>query len=596
MGLAGVASPRNSTPLRDPSWNDTDRPYERDGTIVELFESVVDRRAGALAVADGDRRMNYGELDAAANRVAHELLARGVGPQALVGVAMDRSLETIAALIGILKAGGAYLPLDCSYPTERLALMLDDTRAPVVLAQPELVERLPPTSATIVTLDRDMSHVAARSPAPPPRHASAESLAYVMYTSGSTGRPKGVEVVHRGVLRLVRNSNYVELHDGVVVLQVGPLSFDPSTLEIWGPLLNGGTLAVYPAGRPDPGRIGEAIRRHGATVALLVSGLLHQIVDDDIGHLRGLRQLLTGGDVLSPEHARRVVSELPHCRLVNLYGPTESTLCATYHVVGALAPGESVPIGRPLANTRIHLLDEHRHHVAHGEIGQIFIGGDGLARGYLGDPQLTAERFVADHFSEDPGARLYRTGDLARLRADGELEFLGRSDDQVKIRGYRIEPSEVAAHVAAHPAVAQAAVIAREDVPGHKRLVAYIVGRAGASPGVATLQAFLKSRLPTHMLPSAYVALEQLPLTPTGKLDRSAFPRPEALRDGGEKRANAPPASELERQIAAVWQELLGVDDIQREDDFFELGGDSLLGTLALARLQETSDVAIPSR
>jgi amino acid adenylation domain-containing protein len=568
-----------------------------DATIVELFESVADRLPDAVAVAEGTRTLTYRELDVAANRIAHGLLARGVGLETPVGVAMDRSAQTIVALLGILKAGGSYVPLDADHPPERLRFIIDDTGAPLVLADPARVGRLPRTSAAIVEVDPEltlgMQHVAG----PLRVGVSADTRAYVIYTSGSTGRPKGVEITHRAVLSRVCDPDYVDLEEGVVVLQVGLLSFDLSTFEIWAPLLNGGTVAVYPAGRRDPARVAQAIRDHGASVAMFATGLLHLMIDDDVGHLRGLRQIVVCGDVLSPAHVARVLEELPEARVINGYGPTEATVIATHHPVDAVAAGESIPIGRPLAGARIELLDAEGLAVARGETGELCIGGVGLARGYLNAPALTQERFVADPSAPGLGARLYRTGDLARIRDDGELEFRGRLDHQVKISGYRVEPAEVELHVAAHPGVVQAAVVAREDVPGHKRLVAYVVGRDGngngGSPSVAALRAFVGGRLPPYMVPSAFVALERLPITSTGKLDRAALPRPLAGSEVSSARTDTMPANALEAEVADVWRDLLRVEDVRREDDFFELGGDSLLATIVLGRLREAHGVAL---
>ncbi len=588
----GVRAGDRPAPHRDPRQHsalgaEAAAPYERDRTVVELFERVVDERPDALAVLDGPRATSYGELDRAANRVAHELLHRGLLPEGAVGIAMERSLQAVAALIGTLKAGGMYVPIDRHYPSERLRLMLADTRAAIVLSDAAAEADLRAVDVSPIVLDAELSALRMRPSNRPPHRASALDIAYVMYTSGSTGRPKGVEIPHRGILRLVRGTNFIELDEDTVMLALGPLSFDPSTLEIRGPLLNGGAIAIHPPGRASAATIGAAIRRHGATAALLVSGLLQQIADEDIDQLRGLRQLLTGGDVVSPAHARRIVAALGGCRLVNLYGPTESTLCATFHVVGSLADGEPVPIGRPIAHTTIHLLDEDGVAVQPGEVGEIHIGGDGLARGYVGDAELTSARFVPDMISTRPGGRLYRSGDLARERADGELEFLGRRDEQVKIRGYRVEPGEVESHLSAHPAILAAAVVPREDLPGHKRLVAYVVARTDAPPSPAAIRAFLQSRLPEHMIPSAFVALERLPLTATGKLDRAALPAPDARRRAPDPASLEPPRDATERTVAAIWMEVLRLDEVGRGEDFFELGGDSLLATLVLARLRE---------
>jgi aspartate racemase len=416
-----------------------------------------------------------------------------------------------------------------------------------------------------------------------------------MYTSGSTGMPKGVAVTHRNVVRLVRGADYADLGPEQVWLQSAPISFDASTLEIWAPLLNGGRLALRDAGRASLDGLARAIARHGVTSLWLTAGLFHHMVDDRLEALRPLRQLLAGGDVLSPEHVRRVRETLPDLALINGYGPTEGTTFTCCHPVTGLAGG-SVPIGRPIANARVYVLDEEMQPVAPGVEGVLYAGGDGLARGYLGRPDLTAERFVPDPFSGRtgrPGERLYRTGDQVRWLPDATLEFLGRRDGQMKIRGFRVESGEVETALARHPAVRQAAVVAREGVGG-KVLIGYVTLSAPLpDPPGAELQRFLREWLPEPMIPTVWAVLDDLPLTPNGKVDRRALPAPEApheRRDRGRREPRTP----LERDVVAICSEVLGVERVGLDDNFFELGGHSLLATQLVARLGDRLRLEIP--
>lgn len=461
-------------------WNDTSTEYPRDQTVQQLFEAQAAETPEAVAVVFEGEGLTYAELNGQANQVAHHLRRRGTGPDVLVGIMMERSVKMVVALLGILKAGGAYAPLDPAYPQERLAFMLRDTDAPVLLTEERLAENLPAHRAQVIRLDADWERIAGESTENPPSAATAESLAYVIYTSGSTGRPKGVAVTHRSIVRLVKNTNYIEFSPREVFLQFAPVSFDASTLELWGPLLNGARLVVFPTGTPSLEELSQVLREQRVSTLWLTAGLFHQMVDDHLHGLKGVRQLLSGGDVLSVPHVERVLRELPQCQLINGYGPTENTTFTCCYPVPAGVPlGGSVPIGRPIANTRVYILDSHLQPVPIGVAGELYIGGDGLARGYLGRPELTAERFIPDPFSQEPfsqepGARLYRTGDRVRYLADGTIEFLGRFDHQVKVRGYRIELEEIEAVLSEHGLVEQAVVLAREDVVGDKRLVAYV--------------------------------------------------------------------------------------------------------------------------
>jgi aspartate racemase len=406
-----------------------------------------------------------------------------------------------------------------------------------------------------------------------------------MYTSGSTGTPKGVMVPHRAVVRLVKNTNYLHFGEDEVFLQFSPISFDASTLEIWGALLNGGCLAVAAPGSQSLEAIGAAIARHGVTTAWLTSGLFNLMIEQRPQDLRPLRQLLAGGDALSVVHVRKALENLPHCRLVNGYGPTEGTTFTCCHTIRHEdAQATAIPLGRPIANTQVYVLDENREPVAIREAGELCVGGDGLARGYLHQPELTAERFIANPFSNDPTSKLYRTGDRVRYRGDGTIEFLGRIDDQVKISGYRVEPGEIESVMRQHPEVKDAAVVARQNGAGAKKLLAYVVPRNGHY-SAQQLQAYLEQKLPAYMLPSALVRMDALPLSPNGKLDRNALPE---LGEGSQplQETARPGRSELEEQIAGVWQKVLGLKEVNLDDNFFDLGGDSLQLLEAHAQLQ----------
>ena len=577
-------------------WSGAAVAHPIDRCIHQLYEAQVERAPDAVAVVFGDERLTYHELNRRANRLAHHLRRLGVGLEVPVAIRMERSPEMVVALLAILKAGGVYVPIEPDFPKDRLAFMLADARVRVLLTQ----GRLAPAPGVldsrfgVVALDEAQDITATESEENLASGATADNLAYIMYTSGSTGRPKGVCVPHRGVVRLVSGASYASLTSDEVFLQLAPLSFDASTFEIWGPLLNGARLVVAPPEQPSLRELGQILERHNVTTLWLTAGLFHKMVEDNLEGLRPVTQLLTGGDVVSVPHARKVLEELPHCRLIDCYGPTESTTFTTsYPVTTREAIAASVPIGRPIANTSVYILDPHRNPVPIGVWGEMYIGGDGLARHYLDDPALTAARFIPHPFSEKPGARLYRTGDRARYLSDGNIEFGGRLDDQVKIRGYRIEPGEVETALGQHPAVRESVVVAHENGRGDKRLVAYVVPGEEAPPTVTALRGFLKSRLPEHMVPSAFVLLDALPLTPNGKVDRHALPGDTGARPDLEKPFIAP-RSPAEDTMAAIWAQLLGLDRVGVHDNFFDLGGHSLLAAQLVSRLGDALQVEVP--
>jgi amino acid adenylation domain-containing protein len=578
-------------------WNRTRTDYPRRASIHSLFEEQAARTPGRAAVVCGDEQLSYAELNERANRLARHLLSEGCEPGSPVGLCVERSAGMVVAILAILKAGCAYVPLDANYPPERLAFMLEDTRARFLLTEGRLAAGLDARGARVVRLDADAEAVGRQSADNPSLPNDPEALAYVMYTSGSTGRPKGTCVPHRSVVRLVRETNFIEAGPDECFLQFAPVSFDASTLELWGPLLNGARLAVMPAGQPSLEELGRALRRHGVTTLWLTAGLFHSMVDHRLEDLLGVRQLLAGGDVLSPPHVSRFLRAAgPSSWLINGYGPTENTTFTCCHRMrGGEEVGNSVPIGRPIANTRAYVLDARMEPVPVGAVGELYAAGDGLAHGYLNRPELTAERFVPDPFSDEPGARLYRTGDLAKWRGDGVIEFLGRRDTQVKIRGFRIELGEIEAALTGHERVKESAVVAREEPRGDKRIVAYVVCERGGGASPSELSDYLRDRLPAYMLPSAFVMLDELPLTPNGKVDRAALPAPEDPSAAGADGYVAPRGATEER-LAAVWKDVLGVERVGAFDNFFELNGHSLLATRLVSRIREVFGVELSLR
>ena len=570
-----------------------DPPIAARQTVHALVEAQAARGPDAVALAWHDGQMTYAEMNRRANQLAHVLQERGVGPGERVGVCLERSPELIIALLGVLKAGGAYLPLDPDYPPDRLAFLLADSQPALLLTQASLAPRLPEHMGLTICLEQEQTGIARRSGANPASGTDADSLAYVMYTSGSTGQPKGVLIPHRGVVRLVQDADYADITPDDVFLQLSPVSFDASTFEIWGSLANGARLALAPARTPSLEELGRTLRRHGVTTLWLTAGLFSLMAEERLDDLRPLRQLLAGGDVLPLPHVQKMLQALPGCRLINGYGPTESTTFTCCHPITADSlRGGSVPIGRPIRRTEVYVLDADRQPAPIGVPGELYIGGDALALGYLNRPDLTAEKFVPHPFSPDPTARLYRSGDVARWRPDGVLEFLGRRDMQVKVRGYRIELGEIETALARHPAVRDAVALAHGEAH-EKQIVAYLVPEPGQSVSPAGLRQSLQETLPGYMIPSRFVLLETLPLTPNGKVDRAALreppPEPTSARP-----ALTPPRTPLETALCGLWAEALGVPQVGVRDNFFEIGGHSLLAALLLHRIERLCGRKLP--
>jgi aspartate racemase len=594
-------------------WNQTKRDYPREKCIHEVFEAQVERTPDAVAVVFEDQLLTYRELNTRANQLAHYLKKVGVGSEVLVRICVERSLEMIIGLLGILKAGGAYVPLDPSYPKERLKFMMEDSQATVLLTQQRLVDELSengrsniedrePLSSIfdpqfkLICLDRDREAIEKEGSGNPESETTAESLAYVIYTSGSTGKPKGVEVLHRGVLRLLFGVDYARFDATRTFLHLSPISFDAATFEIWGALLHGSQCILYPGKIPSPKELGELLRKHKVSTLWLTSSLFNAVVDEAPEALSGIRQLLIGGEALSVLHVRKALAQLPETEIINGYGPTESTTFTCCYTIPRQLDGViSIPIGRPVGNTEVYLLDAHLNLVPIGIPGEIYIGGDGLARGYLNRPELTKEKFIVNHFGNDSKSRLYRTGDLARYLADGSLEFLGRNDDQVKIRGYRIELNEIEVTVEQHPSVREAVVIAREDVAGNKRLVVYVIARPVQHLTPQQLRDYLKEKLPEYMIPNVFVFLDSLPLTASGKVDRRALPAPDGSRPELAE-AYVAPRNVTEKLLTTIWAEVLKLEEVGIHDNFFELGGHSLLATRVVSRIREVFQIELALR
>jgi aspartate racemase len=583
-------------------WNRTGIAYPRQDPIHRLFETQALQRAGEAAVVCATDKLNYSELNARANQLARHLCALGVSPETIVALAMGRSIEMIIAMLAVLKAGAAYLPVDPEYPKDRLEFMLRHADVRVLVTTSEWARMLSVTEVRRVLVDEDWNVIARHPDDNLSGETSAESLAYVMYTSGSEGRPKAVAIPHRGVTRLVCSANYGDLGPDEVFLNLSSPSFDLTTLEIWGPLLNGGRVAVFRSADVHARELGSALREHEVTALWLTSSLFNAIVDEEPRSLLPVRQLFIGGEALSVAHVRRAVAVLPTTELINGYGPTESTTFATTYRIPKRLPDRlpSIPIGFPISNTYVHVLDAHSQLVPLGVPGELCIGGDGLARAYLNDPERTRERFIPDPFSAEPGARLYRSGDLVRRLRDGDLEFLGRIDDQVKIRGFRVEPAEVEAAISSNSAVRSAAVIARDDSAGSRDLIAYVVRENGTENGGARdnqrldggmLSAYLAERLPKYMLPSAYVFLPELPRTKNGKLDRRRLPQP-APQVAAESYAE--PRTGLELRLAQIFEGVLGVRPIGVHDDFFRLGGHSLMALRLMSQIEKVVGESLP--
>jgi amino acid adenylation domain-containing protein len=580
--------------------------FPQDGCLHELFEGQAERSADAVAVVCEGRQLSYRELNQRANQLAHYLLGLGVGPESLVGICVERSLEMIIAILGVLKAGGAYVPLDPAYPTERLVFMARDTQSTVVLAQEHLRGKLLGCEGQVVCLDSDWGSIAQKPDTNPRSGVSSEHLAYVIYTSGSTGTPKGTLVTHGNVTRLfAATQSWFQFAAHDVWTLFHSYAFDFSVWELWGALLYGGRLVVVPFEiSRSPQAFYQLLCKERVTVLNQTPSAFRQLIGveeaADKGEELFLRLVIFGGEALDVQSLRpwllRRGDKQPE--LVNMYGITETTVHVTYRPITMVdvEVAQRSPIGVSIADLQVYLLDAHQNLVPVGVAGEMYVGGEGLARGYLNHPELSAERFLPNPFSDKPGARLYRTGDLARILPDGKLEFLGRIDHQVKIRGYRIELGEVEAVLGQHPEVREALVVVREDDPGDKRLVAYITveqEQLDRAQLLSDLRGFVRAKLPEYMVPSTFMVLDAMPLTPNGKVDRRALPVPEhtSAEPAGKFEAARTATEEL---LAGIWSEVLGVKEVSIHDNFFDLGGHSLLATVLISRIRNAFHIELP--
>jgi amino acid adenylation domain-containing protein len=550
-------------------------------TIQGRFAEQVGRTPDAIAVSRGDVRLSYRELDERANRLAHRLRRLGVGPEVPVAVLMERSVDVVVALLAVVKSGGFYLPLHDSYPLDRMQWIMDQSGAPVLLADEVTQSRGLPTGADVMLINGE-DGLAGESPESPNVEIDADQLAYVIYTSGSTGHPKGVAVANRDVIGLVFDSIW-DSGRHAKSLMIAPYAFNVSTYEFWVPLLHGGQIVVGPPGDLDVSVLGRLISTEQITGVHLTAGLFRVVAEEAPESLAGVKEVLTGGDVIAPGAVARVLELNPDIVIRAMYGATELTLFSTHSPMSAgYRAAGVVPLGGPMDNVQLHILDERLNPVDHGTVGELYITGRGLARGYFGRADLTAERFVANPFG-DPGERMYRTGDLMRRNADGLLEFVSRAGDQVKIMGFRVELGEIEAVLAKHPGLAHIAVVAKESSTGEKRLVAYVVPESGEVEP-ATLKAYATDALPEYMVPAAFVALEALPLTPNGKVDRRALPEPD-FENVSTYRA---PVNARQQALCKVFADVLGVSQVGIDDSFFDLGGQSLLAMRLISRIRST--------
>ncbi|MFL5656704.1 MAG: non-ribosomal peptide synthetase [Ktedonobacteraceae bacterium] len=575
------------------AWNATQRNYPRDACVPHLVAGQAAITPGAVALVAGNQRLTYRELNQRANQLAHYLQTLGVGPNVLVGLCVERSLDMVVGLLGILKAGGAYVPLDPSYPPDRLAFMMEDAQAPVLVTQQHLVSRLPAQQAQVICLDTDATVLARQSTTDPISAITADDLVYIIYTSGSTGRPKGVQITHGSLLNLIYwHQRVFAVTAADRATQLTSPAFDATGWELWPYLAIGASVYLL----DEDSRVAPALCRdwlvdHAITITFLPTVLAEGVMALEWPKTTALRYLLTGADTLHHYPS----PGLPFA-LVNNYGPTEATVVTTYGLVPPTEHANLPPtIGRPIDNMQVYILDEHLRQVPFGESGELHIGGVGLARGYLNRPDLTEEKFIPHPFSDAPGARLYKTGDEACFLPDGQIAFMGRIDYQIKIRGYRIEPNEIMSVLNEHPAVRTSLVVAREDTAGDKRLVAYVVLSPGAVVSASSLREILAERLPDYMIPATFVQLDSMPLTSSGKVDRRALPAPDATNTLHDE-VVAQPHTPMEERLVAIVAPLLGLEHISIDDNFFMLGGHSLLGTQVIAHVANAFGVDLSLR
>ncbi|MBE9205823.1 amino acid adenylation domain-containing protein [Nostoc sp. LEGE 06077] len=557
-----------------------------------LFEEQVEKSPDAIAIVYQQQYLTYRELNNRANQLAYYLKWLGVKPEVRVGICIERSLEMVIVILAILKAGGAYVPIDPAYPAERLAFMLEDVQTPILLTQTHLRNRLPLNNQTVVDLDLYWEIIAQQRQDNLTSEVTPENLAYIIYTSGSTGTPKGTEVAHRSILGFMFGVDYIQLDANQIWLQHSSISWDAATLELWTPLLHGGRCVLYPEKNPTPEGLSQIIQEQKVNILWLTSALFNLMIDTIPSGLLGVKQLLIGGEVLSVNHVLHALELLPGSQIINGYGPSECTVfTCCYPIPQQLAENaNSILIGKPIGDRTVYILDENLNRTPIGVLGELYIGGKSVARGYLNQAKLTSKKFIHNPFIE--GERLYKTGDLVRRLPDGNIEFIGRIDTQVKIRGFRIELAEIEAVLIQHPDIKQVVVIVREDQPENKLLVAYLVVQNNTlTPKI--LRNFLKEKLPDYMIPTAFVVLEALPLTTNGKVNRRALPTPEHTQRSLEIDFVAP-STPIEKELSTIWAEVLKLQQVGIHDNFFELGGHSLLATQVISRLREVFNLDFP--
>ncbi|MBK9992035.1 MAG: amino acid adenylation domain-containing protein [Verrucomicrobia bacterium] len=568
-------------------WNDTHVNYPLDERLHLLIAKRAQQSPKTVALQYGNVTLTHEELNQRANQLARHLRERGVKPNTLVGISAFRSIEMVVGLLGILKAGGAYVPIDPEYPADRIAFMLADSGVQILLTQEQVKAVLPPTAAQLICLDSEWPAIATHASTDLVDETTSTDLAYMIYTSGSTGKPKGALNSHRGICnRLLWMQDRYVLSSSDTVLQKTPFSFDVSVWEFFWPLLAGSRLVVAkPGGHQDPLYLAKLIQQEHITVLHFVPSMLRTFLTEPAATgCTSLRHVICSGEALTFDLQEKFFALLP-CELHNLYGPTEAAVDVTHWTCRRDSQSPIVPIGRPVANTRMYVLDEKLRQVPVGAEGELHIGGVQVGRGYHNRPELTAEKFIPDPFSPDQADRLYKTGDLARWMDDGNIEYLGRLDFQVKLRGFRIELGEIENALGLHPAVRQAVVVALDEPDRDKRLVAYITARHAQHTTVTELREHLLARLPEYMVPALFVWLDAIPLSPNGKVDRRALPAPSTARPELAQPYTAA-TTEMERRLVALWQEILHIDPIGTDDRFFELGGDSLGIAVAHGKLQ----------
>ncbi len=572
-------------------WNDTEREYPHNKSIHQLFEEQVRQRPKAIAVKFANQDLSYQQLNQRANQLAHYLQTRGVKPGVLVGICLERSPEMLVALLAILKAGGAYVPLDPNYPADRLAFMLEDTQVPILLTQQLLTEKFLADKIEIFCLDTDWKTLNSENTDNPASKAIAKNIAYVTYTSGSTGRPKGVCVSHQAVSRLLFNTNYIKLEPNDKIAQISNISFDAATFEIWGSLLHGGKLVIISQDIfLDPQKFAKQLREQEISVLFLTTALFNQLASIIPQAFKNLRYLLFGGESAKPQWVQEILKKAPPQNLLHVYGPTEGTTFSSWYLVENISEGATtIPIGRPISNTQIYILDKYLQPVPIGVVGELYIGGDGLAEGYLNQTELTKEKFISNPFLNSQlriphSEKLYKTGDLARYLRDGNIDFCGRTDNQFKIRGFRIELGEVESTLAQHPLIKECAILAKEESSASRQLVAYLVFRKNSTPNTEEIRNFLGQKLPNYMIPSSFIVVDDLPLTANGKVNSRALLNLDLPQQ--ESKANfVAPRSELEIELAQIWEQVLKINPIGIKDNFFDLGGHSLLAISLFAQI-----------